>query len=129
MKTKVEKIQSDKGCAEVCTIIHEGREFTAMGASVWEDESGKLRGILYADDSNCQQDRPGTIAKRETYLTSWDGQVKVFATIGSTWQNSFLDYHGRHQENRSYYFTVKGRKCRGVNYNRQWSQVVRFKEI
>lgn len=129
MKSRVETIKNEHGCVEVATIIHEGQEFTALGASVWEDEKGKLRGVLYADDSRRQEDRHGTIAKRETYLTSWDGKIKVFATIGSTWEGNFRDYHSRRQVNRSYYFTIHGRKCRGVNYNRGWSQVVRFKEI
>jgi len=128
METRVDRYQSGKTCGELATIIMDGQEFTAMGSWV-EEVNGKLQGILYADDYNRQEDRPGTIAKRETYLTNWDSSIKVFATIGSTWKSNFRDYDGFPQENRSYYFTLYGRRCRGVNYNRQWSQIVRFKEV
>ena len=129
METRTETIRNEHGCCEVGIIIHEGREFSAGGACVYENpQTGKLEGVLYADDSNVHQG-PGNTRTRETVLTSWDGKIKVPATIASTWEGNFRDYHGRPQVNRSYYFTIKGRKCRGVNYNREWSQIVRFKEM
>lgn len=130
MQSRTEKIHDDQGnCAEVCTIIHEGHEFTAGGASVWKDPAtGKLRGVLYA--AHQEWKGPGNVPPIGfIHLTSWDGSIKIPATIGSTWESNFRDYHGRRQVNRSYYFTIHGRRCRGVNYNREWSQIVRFKEI
>jgi hypothetical protein len=131
MQSRTERIINEKGdCLELGTITLNGQEFTAQGACLWEDSQGKLRGVLYANDVIYQNDRElGTISKWETYLTSWDSTIKVFATIASTWEGNFRDYHGRRQVNRSYYFFIKGRRCRGVNYNRNWSQIVRFKEL
>ena len=131
MESRVERVIDHKGgCAELATIVHEGHEFTAMGAAVYEDEKGKLRGILYTG-SIPEFNGPGNVRPfgLTHYLTSWDGKVKVPCTLGSTWENSFVDYHGRRQVNQSFYFIIKGRKCRGVNYNREWSQIVRFKEV
>ena len=118
METRVERIELKTGCAEKCTVIFNGQEFTALGASLWEDANGKLRGVLYAP---CD--------KGECVLKNFDGSIRIPAEIGSTWEGNFLDYHGRPQQNRSYYVTIKGRRCRGVNYNRQWSQIVRIKEL
>lgn len=126
METRIKKIHDDKGnCAELCTIIHDGKQLTSGGASVWTDpKTGKLRGVLYAAQG------PGNVPPIGfIHLTNWDGTIKVPATIGSTWEGNFRDYHGRRQINRSYYFTLYGKKCRGVNYNREWSQIVRFKEL
>jgi hypothetical protein len=133
METKIERLTTkDGGCAELATIIHDGQEFTVMGAAVWTDEKGKLRGVLYTSTPE-KFDGPGNVRPLHLthYLTSWDGKIKIPCTIGSTWENSpyFRDYHGRRQVNQSFYFTINGRKCRGVNYNREWSQIVRFKEI
>ena len=131
METRTEKLTDEKGnCMELSTIIHDGQEFTAQGASMWTDEKGKLRGILYSG-SIPEFNGPGNVRPINLthYLTSWDGKLKIPCTLGSTWENSFRDYHGRRQVNQSFYFTIKGRKCRGVNYNREWSQLVRFKEI
>ncbi len=132
METRTERLTDAKGnCAELCTIIHEGKEFTSGGAAMWTDEAGKLRGILYVADSLTVGAVPtcGNARSRERVLTSWDGSLKIHATLASVWENSFVDYHGRRQVNQSFYFTIKGRKCRGVNYNREWSQIVRFKEV
>jgi hypothetical protein len=130
MQSHTERITNEQGaCLELGTITHNGKEYTAQGACLWEDSQGKLRGVLYANDDQRQNDQAGTIGQRETYLTSWDGTLQVFAMIASTWEGNFRDYHGRRQVNRSYYFFIKGRRCRGVTYNRNWSQIVRFKEL
>ena len=123
METRTERITNEAGCAEVATIIHNGHEFTAMGAAVYENPgTGKLEGILYAPTNTL-----GGVGA--SVLTSWNGKIQIPCTLGSVWENSFVDYHGRRQVNQSFYFTIKGRKCRGVNYNREWSQIVRFKEV
>jgi hypothetical protein len=130
METRTERLTDDKeNCAELATIIHEGHEFTAQGASMWTDETGKIQGILYTGNTG-RFSGPGNVPPIGfNYLQTWDGSLKIPCTLGSTWENSFVDYHGRRQVNQSFYFTIKGRKCRGVNYNREWSQIVRFKEI
>lgn len=130
METRTERLHDSKGnCCEVATIIHEGQEFTAQGTSMWTDEQGKLRGILYTGYVE-RFPGPGNVPPIGfNYLQSWDGSLQIPCTLGSVWENSFLDYHGRRQVNQSFYFIIKGKKCRGVNYNREWSQIVRFKEV
>ena len=132
MNSRTETIKYDNGCQEIGIVEIDGKEFSSGGSCVYEDENGKLRGILYV--GNAKEDENirtmcGNVKKYDTFLTSWYGEIKVYARIGTTWLNSFRDYHGSRQENRSYYFTIHGKKCRGVNYNRQWQQIVKFKEI
>ena len=131
MKTRTEKLQNGVNCAEVCTIIHDGKEFTSGGATVYEVD-GKLRGVLYVDSSSVSPwEGPGNVRpiNRTPYLQNWEGSIKIPCTIGSTWKSSFVDYHGRRQVNRSFYFQIHGRKCRGVQYNLNWQEIVRFKEL
>ena len=132
METRTETIRNEHGCCEVGIIVHEGREFSAGGACVYENpKTGKLEGVLYTSSREDKWHGPGNVPPLDftPQLTSWDGKITIPATVGSTWKANFFDYHGQRQVNRSYYFTLKGRKCRGVNYNREWSQIVRFKEI
>jgi len=128
MEARSEKIKDGLNCFEVGTIVHDGQEYSCGGSCVHEVD-GKLQGVLYAHVP--EWNGPGNVRPidKTPYLSSWDGKVKVPCTLGAIWEGNFLDYHGRRQVNRSFWFTLYGRKCRGVQYNLNWQDIVRFKEV
>lgn len=79
-------------------------------------DTGLLEGILYA------QPKKGTVG-------SWDGALQIEAEFGQVWHSAFRDFHGRPQENQLARFKYKGMQFSGILYNRQWSDIVRVRQV
>lgn len=100
---------------EIGTITIDDKSFTNYG-SVLQDKNGLLCGIFYA-------------YPKENKIGSWDGSFKHPANYMQEWRSAFIDYHGSNQVNQLIKFTIGNKLFRGMWYNKNWSDIVRVKEI
>ncbi|AFU59710.1 hypothetical protein Ngar_c27890 [Candidatus Nitrososphaera gargensis Ga9.2] len=99
-----------------CTITANGHSFTANGSFLVPDKKGKLRGILYAYPN-------------ENKIGSWNGEIKIDAEYLHEWKNGFYDVTGRPQINQKIRFKYQGRQFAGIWHNKNWSSIVRVREV
>jgi hypothetical protein len=100
-----------------CTFTHEGKTFESGGAWLAQrKDTGRYEGILYA--------------KPETHeVTDWHGKLRIQASFGPVWHSAFRDYQGFPQKNRTIRFEYQGKRFSGIQYNIDWSEIVRVKEV
>lgn len=100
-----------------CSVEFQGKKFESGGAFLLpESKTGKTSGILYASPKTGE-------------VTDWHGTLRIKATFGPIWKSAFRDCDGFPQVNQSVSFEHAGKRFRGVWYNREWSEVVRVREV
>jgi len=94
-----------------CCIEHEGQKFCSGGSWLCvRKDTGKMEGILY-----------GNYNKQE--VSSWDGTLKIPAIYGREYRNNFGALC------QSVYFRYDGKYFYGRWLGKDWSQIVRVREI
>ena len=94
-----------------CCIEYEGHKFCSGGSYLGiRKDTGKMEGILYGDYKTEQ-------------VSSWDGTLKIPAIYGKEYRNNFGGLCC------SVYFQYQGRYFYGRWLGKEWSQIVRVKEI
>lgn len=101
-------------CEPECVIEHEGQQYAAGGAWIGRHrETGRLGGLLYASRTD----------GRPTHVASWGGEVRVPARFLREWRSNLGDLR------QAVYFELEGRPFYGVWHNKEWSDVVRCREL
>lgn len=103
--------EADTICNQKCIISHEGIDFESGGAFIGKrHDTGKLVGIIYADDTNSQ-------------VTNWHGDIKIHAYFGRIFYPNFGD------RRRWVHFTYQGIPMAGCWCGMDYNMAVRVKQV
>jgi hypothetical protein len=119
METRCEKIAlEDGGFVEKATIVFQGQEFAASGASEWTDKRGRRCFGLYIDwtpESDVDWSTSAT-------LTTSGGDQKFPCHLSRPWRSNFGD------KRRAVYMRYMGKEYSGILYSEDWNMWVKLTE-
>ena len=99
-----------------CCVELNGHKFCSGGSWLCiRKDTGKMEGILYASHKPDDEGR--------SFIQSWDGSLKIPAIYGREWRDNFGGL------NQSVYFRYEGRYFYGRWAGKDWSDIVRVREI
>ena len=110
METRCKRIApEDGGFIEKATVIFQGHELPAVGASEWTDKKGKHCFGLYVNTDTAM-------------LTGWNGKYNLPCHLGRQWKSNFGD------KRRAVYLRHNGKEYSGILYGEDWNMWVKLTE-
>ena len=107
-------LRDDGEFVEIADYKLDGKTVTHLGAQLVK-KNGKIGGILYAHGY--------------TEIGTWDGLTKVRAESVKTKTTNRISRDGYSMKNAKWKFTWGDKNFIGIQWNCDWSDIVRVKEV